>query len=74
MPATVTTGMLTVNLGPDLLTAAKQYAEINGCELAGIVRKALAREIGRKDLATAVKRGRPKKVEWCILRSAVAGS
>ncbi len=54
-------GMLTVNLGPDLLAAAKRYADAEGRELAGIVRRALAREIGRRDLAAVVKRGRPKK-------------
>ncbi|MDE2100774.1 MAG: hypothetical protein KGL39_26245 [Patescibacteria group bacterium] len=56
-------GMLTINLGPELFAAAREYAAASDRELSGIIREALAKRIGRKDLAQSVKRGRPKKRE-----------
>lgn len=55
-------GILTVQLGVELLAAARKYADENGVELSSLIRKGLAREISQKHLAKAVRpRGRPRK-------------
>ena len=56
-------GTVNLTLGLDLLDAANRYAKRKKLRLTTLVRTALAREIGRPDLADSVKRGRPPKIK-----------
>lgn len=50
-----------IRLGEKLGTAAVKAAEKNGEELSTLVRRAVAKEIGKPDLADTVRMGRPRK-------------
>ena len=54
-------GTLLIVLGLELLAAARKHCRAHGCQLSGLIRKLLAREIGQSDLAAKIKMGRPKQ-------------
>jgi hypothetical protein len=54
-------GALHVKLGDELLAAARDRADTENTTVADVIRRALAKFVGRLDLDDAVRRGRPRK-------------
>lgn len=53
--------VLSIVFGRELLDALDAYAAARRRERSAIIREAVAKQIGRKDLAVKVRRGRPPK-------------
>lgn len=51
-----------ISLGAELLDATQRHARRRKTTLADLARQAIAEKIGRPELGTRVRRGRPPKV------------